>query len=209
MLVFIVTRTGLWFFFFFQAEDGIRDGRVTGVQTCALPIFDGLVPLTADEGVGVDRCGQQQRTGDRKHQDPGEAHDGVLAGHDAAVGAEVVTQPSNAVGCLGVAGAEPDKQDQPADIGAGEVLVPRCRAAEHYREYVGERQKEHSLSSERPERPAADPEEGSARWTVSTMRRRDSHLVTSLPVVMLVRLGCTPGKSQLGHPPRSKLSTDF
>src|SRR5690348_13950008 len=28
----------LVFFFFFQAEDGIRDGRVTGVQTCALPI---------------------------------------------------------------------------------------------------------------------------------------------------------------------------
>src|SRR5439155_2491648 len=27
------------FFFFFQAEDGIRDGHVTGVQTCALPIF--------------------------------------------------------------------------------------------------------------------------------------------------------------------------
>src|SRR5438309_5940665 len=26
-------------FFFFQAEDGIRDGTVTGVQTCALPIF--------------------------------------------------------------------------------------------------------------------------------------------------------------------------
>src|SRR5689334_9188883 len=25
-------------FFFFQAEDGIRDGTVTGVQTCALPI---------------------------------------------------------------------------------------------------------------------------------------------------------------------------
>src|SRR5690625_6899123 len=28
------------FFFFFQAEDGIRDGHVTGVQTCALPICD-------------------------------------------------------------------------------------------------------------------------------------------------------------------------
>src|SRR6266508_2918903 len=26
-------------FFFFQAEDGIRAGHVTGVQTCALPIF--------------------------------------------------------------------------------------------------------------------------------------------------------------------------
>src|SRR5690625_2433096 len=33
MLKFIV------YFFFFQAEDGIRDGHVTGVQTCALPIF--------------------------------------------------------------------------------------------------------------------------------------------------------------------------
>src|SRR5207237_5720563 len=30
--------------FFFQAEDGIRDSSVTGVQTCALPICDGGVP---------------------------------------------------------------------------------------------------------------------------------------------------------------------
>src|SRR3989441_11898813 len=29
----------LSFFFFFQAEDGIRDKLVTGVQTCALPIY--------------------------------------------------------------------------------------------------------------------------------------------------------------------------
>src|SRR2546430_4214278 len=29
----------LVFFFFFQAEDGIRDLTVTGVQTCALPIY--------------------------------------------------------------------------------------------------------------------------------------------------------------------------
>src|SRR5690606_40034543 len=28
-----------FFFFFFQAEDGIRDFHVTGVQTCALPIY--------------------------------------------------------------------------------------------------------------------------------------------------------------------------
>src|SRR5467141_131904 len=28
----------IFFFFFFQAEDGIRDSSVTGVQTCALPI---------------------------------------------------------------------------------------------------------------------------------------------------------------------------
>src|SRR5256885_5328205 len=31
-----------FFFFFFQAEDGIRDYKVTGVQTCALPILDAL-----------------------------------------------------------------------------------------------------------------------------------------------------------------------
>src|SRR6266513_4982468 len=30
------------FFFFFQAEDGIRDRNVTGVQTCALPILTTL-----------------------------------------------------------------------------------------------------------------------------------------------------------------------
>src|SRR3712207_7589419 len=33
-----------YFFFFFQAEDGIRDIGVTGVQTCALPIWDCSVP---------------------------------------------------------------------------------------------------------------------------------------------------------------------
>src|SRR5256885_10394266 len=35
-----------YFFFFFQAEDGIRDYKVTGVQTCALPIsfFPDLLP---------------------------------------------------------------------------------------------------------------------------------------------------------------------
>src|SRR5688572_3823969 len=35
------------FFFFFQAEDGIRDLTVTGVQTCALPIFPGALAAIA------------------------------------------------------------------------------------------------------------------------------------------------------------------
>src|SRR5690606_27357070 len=41
--------------FFFQAEDGIRDFHVTGVQTCALPIscrFTGLRPGFAAPGGG-------------------------------------------------------------------------------------------------------------------------------------------------------------
>ena len=34
-----IFRCYLCVFFFFQAEDGIRDYKVTGVQTCALPIY--------------------------------------------------------------------------------------------------------------------------------------------------------------------------
>src|SRR5699024_11285445 len=45
----------LWFrFFFLQAEDGIRDRNVTGVQTCALPIFAGAVPVLAKGAARVD-----------------------------------------------------------------------------------------------------------------------------------------------------------
>src|SRR5258708_26975449 len=39
----------LFFFFFFQAEDGIRDDLVTGVQTCALPIYPPLVDHAAED----------------------------------------------------------------------------------------------------------------------------------------------------------------
>src|SRR5207249_5777285 len=49
--------------FFFQAEDGIRDRNVTGVQTCALPIFPGTeryfaptVNLAAVYDVNGDGC---------------------------------------------------------------------------------------------------------------------------------------------------------
>src|SRR5438034_10864032 len=38
------------FFFFFQAEDGIRDHCVTGVQTCALPISLLRILVVAGEG---------------------------------------------------------------------------------------------------------------------------------------------------------------
>src|SRR6266576_4591898 len=49
-----------YFFFFFQAEDGIRDLYVTGVQTCALPIWFG----GRDALAGVPRGGRPnlQRT---------------------------------------------------------------------------------------------------------------------------------------------------
>src|SRR5690625_5393647 len=53
----------MFFFFFFQAEDGIRDGHVTGVQTCALPIlitrsrvsvFTCVRPFNAFDAVAID-----------------------------------------------------------------------------------------------------------------------------------------------------------
>src|SRR5699024_12869123 len=38
--------------FFFQAEDGIRDRNVTGVQTCALPIWGSYAPTGGREASG-------------------------------------------------------------------------------------------------------------------------------------------------------------
>src|SRR5256885_12732675 len=45
---------GLCCFFFFQAEDGIRDYKVTGVQTCALPISGGGELLRSFELLGTE-----------------------------------------------------------------------------------------------------------------------------------------------------------
>src|SRR5882762_10418186 len=45
------------FFFFFQAEDGIRDSSVTGVQTCALPIYDEADQMIAETAVLSDLIG--------------------------------------------------------------------------------------------------------------------------------------------------------
>src|SRR5207253_8583417 len=44
------------FFFFFQAEDGIRDGHVTGVQTCALPIS----PRSRADARSAPRCARRR-----------------------------------------------------------------------------------------------------------------------------------------------------
>src|SRR5256885_13069513 len=72
-LLAIFIRSTSSFVFFFQAEDGIRDYKVTGVQTCALPISHAaiaidrlLLDLTAPErGIGriVDDLCRGCRTG--------------------------------------------------------------------------------------------------------------------------------------------------
>src|SRR5207244_11270729 len=87
--------------FFFQAEDGIRDDLVTGVQTCALPIFRRRRPALAAQAVQVaGRVGTLEVDG---RGEPAPLH-GERANRrlDCAARAERV-----AVVALGAADAEP------------------------------------------------------------------------------------------------------
>src|SRR3712207_839553 len=45
--------SGDWILFFFQAEDGIRDIGVTGVQTCALPILRNSIGKDIEDAIEV------------------------------------------------------------------------------------------------------------------------------------------------------------
>src|SRR5258706_8293052 len=60
-------------FFFFQAEDGIRYWSVTGVQTCALPISDGVGEESRREEIHGHRGGQggAQRRREAREVRPG------------------------------------------------------------------------------------------------------------------------------------------
>src|SRR6266536_5180820 len=54
--------------FFFQAEDGIRDPLVTGVQTCALPIFEAEPPRLEEArrhlDIAEEKLGEASSPGD-------------------------------------------------------------------------------------------------------------------------------------------------
>src|SRR5256885_8430442 len=74
---YLYTKMPCFFFFFFQAEDGIRDYKVTGVQTCALPIY------RRERCGGTGRRRNLARDADRYHRtvlgDVGNRHRDVLA----------------------------------------------------------------------------------------------------------------------------------
>src|SRR5699024_11609767 len=58
------------FFLFFQAEDGIRDRNVTGVQTCALPILpDQIIFLDASLDVLQERIANRNRSYEAQIED--------------------------------------------------------------------------------------------------------------------------------------------
>src|SRR6266581_3811258 len=68
--MYVTATDGLDFLddiFFFQAEDGIRDGRVTGVQTCALPISEGDPQGKGTKAVTLPRPGHADLAGVLKY----------------------------------------------------------------------------------------------------------------------------------------------
>src|SRR6266851_7077988 len=71
LFLFFIILFFLFFFFFFQAEDGIRDRDVTGVQTCALPIFHRTDRRRSAQPVGWARAHSRRpvpvRARDRSH----------------------------------------------------------------------------------------------------------------------------------------------
>src|SRR5256885_10758224 len=98
----------LVFFFFFQAEDGIRDYKVTGVQTCALPISG------ARRAASLPRADARRRE-DRSPRRAAAARDGAGAHRPESAAAH------GAAGPLGGAG--------PPAGARGRHGAPRRRAA--------------------------------------------------------------------------------
>src|SRR5690606_40956122 len=73
------------FFFFFQAEDGIRDFHVTGVQTCALPISP-LPPAGEGWGEGKIAAAGSPSSGPAGHLPPEKGTEVPHAGEGKGVG---------------------------------------------------------------------------------------------------------------------------
>src|SRR5256886_8957667 len=82
---------GLVFFFFFQAEDGIRDLTVTGVQTCALPIshLDELRKLPVAAANEMMALSQRMESVLRELYHPDGVNLGMNIGKAAGAGIEI------------------------------------------------------------------------------------------------------------------------
>src|SRR6266850_233389 len=92
----ISEKVYIMYFFFFQAEDGIRDYKVTGVQTCALPISPVLLRAALrrrllrelpggrrDRGGGPARDRHHLRVRAAAHlREPADAHNGADGGRE-------------------------------------------------------------------------------------------------------------------------------
>src|SRR5690606_39708443 len=96
--------------FFFQAEDGIRDFHVTGVQTCALPILVSPISTNSEDflnpdyfGLGLHLRSHMQRKPGRMHWEV--VHEGMpFSGTPIAT--SVSSQGQTAWSDLGLGGVE-------------------------------------------------------------------------------------------------------
>src|ERR1039457_4195643 len=124
-------------FFFFQAEDGIRDYKVTGVQTCALPIYAIAAAAYEEAGVGPDdlSCAEVYDLSTALELDwyeniglcaPGDA-EALLHSGATSLGGRVPVNPSGGLACFGEA--------IPA-----QALAQICELAWQLRGQAGERQ---------------------------------------------------------------------
>src|SRR2546427_1263038 len=121
------------FFFFFQAEDGIRDLTVTGVQTCALPISQGdALALPAGElaRVAIEVSGDAEHLGGPPH-----LLLDLLAGRPARLEREGDVLEHGSVRVEGVALEHHGDPPGPRGHVAVHALVPdvyltRCRSLE-------------------------------------------------------------------------------
>src|SRR5215510_13686230 len=110
----------IFFFFFFQAEDGIRDGHVTGVQTCALPISPGTLAAAESGPAPPDQRAVPAQDCGRSHQGQGARRKlAAECSQDHAIGCPPA-RPSS--------GASQDEQllteDEEFEIAIGSLATP-------------------------------------------------------------------------------------
>src|SRR5437879_10509950 len=97
----------MYFVFFFQAEDGIRDTSVTGVQTCALPILvpgdvRGIARFLDEEARAPDEQVRPEHVLDRV-QDRGVAHEiGQPREEQVRLVAQLAAEPPTVIGLDGL-----------------------------------------------------------------------------------------------------------
>src|SRR5688500_1409457 len=119
----------LLFCFFFQAEDGIRDYKVTGVQTCALPIYDdGLALSVLGRSTGLAHhsspCFKQGASIPYSYRQGVDAHQREHAGAGGGERRDVGQRPSEEI-ALGAVEADQSVIEGCHPIGGGEAaLVP-------------------------------------------------------------------------------------
>src|SRR5690606_39511863 len=105
---------GCPFLFFFQAEDGIRDFHVTGVQTCTLPICGFETPSSGEiflDGKPITKLPPNKRNVNIVFQDYA-LFPHLSVGRNIAFGLELKRSEERRVGKEWTAGRAPDEKKQ-------------------------------------------------------------------------------------------------